>query len=525
MKSLGILSSFLLTYSVWAANSDILIATGGGSWTGSTVTNTGSVGVPGNLVFDGNHFVFPTTLPSSAIYLNFLNTNAVLVTSNALPINGCTPRILALGNNYLVAWLDTNATPSLLRAALFSNGTLGPAFTVGTNVAVESVALSGKQPPVVAVWQSEGSNSTVSARALNGDGSPAGDSFAITPSVQPQRFPAIDTDGANHLVCWMEQNAATNEWRVLARTISSSQPLSAVVTVSQTNSSTPFPTACSFGTNYLVLWSVEQLVDGFYSVWGLQTTNVSFAMVDGRMVTSAGEPFGDSFAVIRARGVNTNMSTAFSDGRYLVGASTGTPSEIHSISPALLQPLAANGARFQQPLFPYHFTMAASLRRLAGSAGRFCEVEWEYLNNSLQVLKTTTYASEYRPDLYFTNLQRTPGGGISASGFAWAEYTTNFVNWTPFYLPGLVTLTNHSKLFVRLKDARWSCVENQRAIAGAKQQWALEKKKVNTETPVPTDLYGPAAYIFPAPACPQQGYYAIGTVKTKPICTVDGHTL
>jgi len=189
--------------------SDMLFATGGTQMSGSTVTNSGSVGVPGNLVFDGSHFVFPTTSPSGALHLNFLDTNGVLVASNALPVSGATPRIIPLGTNYLVGWLDTNDVPSLLRAALFSNGSLGSAFVIATNVSAETIALSGRQSPILAVWQSGG---VVLARALNEDGAPAGETFTVASSAEPQRFPAIDTDGANHLVCWMEQNGATNQW-------------------------------------------------------------------------------------------------------------------------------------------------------------------------------------------------------------------------------------------------------------------------------------------------------------------------
>jgi hypothetical protein len=194
MKAAGILLGGLLAMSLHAAVSDILIARGGSQTNGSTVTNTGPLGLPGNLIFDGNQFVTPTTTPSGAIYLNFLNTNAVLVTNNALPITGCAPRILSFGTDYLVTWLETNAKPSLLRAAFYSNGSLGTASTIATNVTVGTVALSGKQPPAIAVWQSEESNSVVYARAINGDGSPAGDLFPIASSAQPQRFPSIDTD-------------------------------------------------------------------------------------------------------------------------------------------------------------------------------------------------------------------------------------------------------------------------------------------------------------------------------------------
>jgi hypothetical protein len=528
MKSLGFVLSFLLAGFSHAATSDILFATGGTQMSGSTVTNSGSVGVPGNLVFDGSHFVFPTASPNGALHLNFVDTNGGLVASNALPVSGATPRIIVLGTNYLVAWLDTNAAPSLLRAALFSNGSLGSTFIIATNVSAEAIALSGMQSPVVAVWQSAG---VVLARSLDGEGAPAGETFTVASSAEPQRFPAIDTDGANHLVCWMEQNGATNQWRVLARVISSSQPIGDASVVSQTNSMAPFPTACSFGTNYLVLWSADNglySLPSYYYSPGWTQTNTHFAMVDGRMITPAGQPAGDSFGVIRARGVNTNVSVAFANGRYLVGASPGgilvTSNGTVDFNAPLLQPLAANGARVHQPISAHSY-IPSPLRRLAGGVELICELEWEHSGSSAQVLRTAIYAPQFRPDLRLTNLQRTANGGISANGSTGAEYTTNFVDWTQISLQQLSTLTNRSRLFVRLKDAHWSCMENLRAITGAKQRWALETKRTNTDVPTSAELFGPAGIVPQAPACPDGGVYWLGPMSSKPSCTVGGHTI
>jgi hypothetical protein len=539
MKSLGIYLCALLAGSVHAATSDILFATGGTHMTGSTVTNSGSMGVPGNLVFDGSRFVFPTVSPSGAIHLNFLATNGALVASNALPISGAAPRVIVLGTNYLIAWLDTNAATTPLHAALFSNGSLGNTFLIATNVSAESIALSGRQSTIIAVWQSGGA---VLARALNEDGSAAGGTFAVASSAEPQRFPAIDTDGANHLVCWMEQNGATNQWRVLARVIANGQPAGNASVVSQTNSAAPFPTACSFGTNYLVLWSVDNGLYPFpsYYYWpGWTETNVHYAMVDGRMVTFAGEPAGDSFAVIRARGMHTNVAVAFASGRYLVGAIAGAipvSSNLSHTFSALLQPLAANGARVQHPIIATRYSLPAPERLLASGAGRICELEWEKSGTSEQRLRTVIYTPQFRSELRITNLQRT-NGGISAVGISgteyttnvmyWsaAEYTTNFVNWTTIYLQQLPTLTNHPKLLVRLKDASWPCMENLRAIDGAKHHWALETKRTNIDVPTASDLFGPARYIPQAPVCPNGGAYTLQSLSSKPTCTLGGHTI
>ena len=72
-----------------------------------------------------------------------------------------------------------------------------------------------------------------------------------------------------------------------------------------------------------------------------------------------------------------------------------------------------------------------------------------------------------------------------------------------------------------------ACINNLRLIDSAKQQWALENKKPNTETPTWDDLRpyigkGPNGDL---PACPDGGTYTIGTVAEKPACNIAGHVL
>jgi len=53
----------------------------------------------------------------------------------------------------------------------------------------------------------------------------------------------------------------------------------------------------------------------------------------------------------------------------------------------------------------------------------------------------------------------------------------------------------------------------------------MENKKVNTDTPAATDLYGSTQYIRDEPTCPGGGTYTLGDVQTKPVCTIASHTL
>ena len=81
--------------------------------------------------------------------------------------------------------------------------------------------------------------------------------------------------------------------------------------------------------------------------------------------------------------------------------------------------------------------------------------------------------------------------------------------------------------FVKARTAsqKNACIANLKQIDGAKATWALENKKVNTDTPAATELYGSSNYIRDTPGCPGGGTYTMNDVQTKPTCTVSGHTL
>ena len=72
------------------------------------------------------------------------------------------------------------------------------------------------------------------------------------------------------------------------------------------------------------------------------------------------------------------------------------------------------------------------------------------------------------------------------------------------------------------------CVCELEQIEGAKATWALEAKKVNSDSPADTELYGSTAYIRVQPSCPASGTYTVGNVDTRPACSLaasEGHTL
>ena len=81
--------------------------------------------------------------------------------------------------------------------------------------------------------------------------------------------------------------------------------------------------------------------------------------------------------------------------------------------------------------------------------------------------------------------------------------------------------------FIKAREAsqKNACIANLKQLDGAKNTWALEQKKTNTDTPGDTDLFGSALYIRDKPECPAAGTYALGTVVTKPTCTITGHSI
>jgi type IV pilus assembly protein PilA len=84
-------------------------------------------------------------------------------------------------------------------------------------------------------------------------------------------------------------------------------------------------------------------------------------------------------------------------------------------------------------------------------------------------------------------------------------------------IPNLIT--------ARKKAQRQACVMNMKAMAGAKENWALDYKKGDADMPSDGDLFGRDKYIENKPACPAGGTYNIGAVAEKPACSVTGHVL
>ena len=94
---------------------------------------------------------------------------------------------------------------------------------------------------------------------------------------------------------------------------------------------------------------------------------------------------------------------------------------------------------------------------------------------------------------------------LGIGGLSWAIVAPNFVRSGPGPNSG--------------------CIANLKQIAGAAQQWAVERNLPNNAlvnwAEVPHYLKGSQL-----PRCPKKGTYTLGkTVSDLPRCTVPGHTL
>jgi prepilin-type N-terminal cleavage/methylation domain-containing protein len=77
----------------------------------------------------------------------------------------------------------------------------------------------------------------------------------------------------------------------------------------------------------------------------------------------------------------------------------------------------------------------------------------------------------------------------------------------------------------RKSAQKQACINNLKAIDGAKSIWALEMKKSDSDIPSDTDLFGPGKNIDKKPDCPAGGTYEIRAVGEKPTCSIPDHTI
>ena len=80
--------------------------------------------------------------------------------------------------------------------------------------------------------------------------------------------------------------------------------------------------------------------------------------------------------------------------------------------------------------------------------------------------------------------------------------------------------------FVRARNTAQmnACISNLRIIDGAKQQWALEKRKALTDTPTQAEVVA-CCKDGQLPICPAGGTYTINAMDKAPACSIPNHRL
>ena len=85
-----------------------------------------------------------------------------------------------------------------------------------------------------------------------------------------------------------------------------------------------------------------------------------------------------------------------------------------------------------------------------------------------------------------------------------------------------IAIPNFSR--ARTTTQKNACIQNLRYIDGAKQMWATENRKTDSDVPTESDI---GAYLKgnAMPTCPGNGRYTIRAVGENPTCDIPGHTL
>jgi hypothetical protein len=119
---------------------------------------------------------------------------------------------------------------------------------------------------------------------------------------------------------------------------------------------------------------------------------------------------------------------------------------------------------------------------------------------------------------------RRSAGALSGEGLALGGLITGYMGIaiSIFLIPLTAAIAIPNFVKARTTAQMNACINNLRRIEGAKQQWALDNKKLDADTPTTQDL---APYLKALPKCPAGGVYTYNTVGEKPACSIPGHQL
>jgi len=100
----------------------------------------------------------------------------------------------------------------------------------------------------------------------------------------------------------------------------------------------------------------------------------------------------------------------------------------------------------------------------------------------------------------------------------------NIIIWVVacLFIGFIVAIVIPTFMRARLTRSENACINNLRLIDGAKQQWALEYRKLNSDIPTFNDLrpYVGSGAASELPRCPLGGTYIIGCIDEDPKCSI-----
>ena len=118
-------------------------------------------------------------------------------------------------------------------------------------------------------------------------------------------------------------------------------------------------------------------------------------------------------------------------------------------------------------------------------------------------------------------------GTLSGEGMALGGLITGYISLglSLFLIPMMLAIALPNFVKARQVAQQNVCINNLRMIDGAKQQWALENKKTEDDTPSKQALTDILHKDFSSLRCPANGSYSINRVGTPPTCTIPNHRL
>ena len=117
-------------------------------------------------------------------------------------------------------------------------------------------------------------------------------------------------------------------------------------------------------------------------------------------------------------------------------------------------------------------------------------------------------------------------GALTGEGLALGGLITGYLGIALIPIIGLlaaIAIPNFVK--ARSTAQANACIMHLRQIDGAKQLWALERKKETTDTPTPQELEAYLKMPFSSLKCPAGGVLTIKEVGEKPTCSIPSHQL